>query len=413
MNVQIITIGDELLIGQIIDTNSAWMAQQLNLIGALVTRIYSVGDDEAAITKVLTVSLEEADVVLLTGGLGPTKDDITINTLANFFDVDLVFHQPTYDRIVALFRKFGRSTTEAHREQCFLPANAVLLQNRMGTAPGMLFNREGQVIISMPGIPYEMKSLMELEVIPRLKSMFPGRPIAHRTILTVGEGESSIAEKIKSIESTLAPGMKLAYLPNLGQVYLRLTAIGEDQQLIERLLDEKVKEIQSLITDLVFGYEGEKLEVVIGNLLRAKRLTVATAESCTGGLLAHKITAVPGASDYFKGSVIAYSNEVKIKQLQVSPATLQQFGAVSKATVEEMVRGALQLFGTDMAIAISGIAGPGGGTPEKPVGLIWLAIGDSERIVTQRLQLWKDRSKNIEYTAVQGLNMIRKFALYH
>jgi nicotinamide-nucleotide amidase len=325
--------------------------------------------------------------------------------------VDLVFHQPTYDRILKLFEKWGRSTTEAHRQQCFMPSNAELLYNKMGTAPGMWFKKDGKVVVSMPGVPYEMKYLMENHVIPKLIATFPGQPIVHRTIQTVGEGESRIAARLEEIESALPAHIKLAFLPNLGKVRLRLSGKGPDQAFLERELDEKVRQIVDCIPELIFGFEEIKLEEAIGQMLKERKLKLATAESCTGGFLAHLITSVPGSSDYFQGSVIAYANEVKMNQLNVKADTLEQHGAVSEATVREMVAGALDLLQTDLAVATSGIAGPGGGSEEKPVGTVWMAVGNKNRVKTRLLRAGKDRIKNIEYSSVHALNLIREFLL--
>jgi nicotinamide-nucleotide amidase len=301
--------------------------------------------------------------------------------------------------------------TEAHHEQSYMPSNADLLMNKMGTAPGMWFEHDGKVLVSMPGVPYEMKYLMEAEVLPKLKNQFPGKPISHRTILTVGEGESRIAERIDPFLEALPPNIKMAYLPGTGQVRLRMTGIGDDENELNRLLDKKVEELKPFISEFIFGFEKEKLEEVVGKMLLEKGKTLSTAESCTGGFLAHKITSIPGSSAYFSGSVIAYSNAVKMNQLQVKPSTLKMQGAVSEETVKEMVRGTLDMLKTDIAIAISGIAGPDGGTPEKPVGTIWIGIGDKKNTKTYQLNLWKDRMKNIEYTTTVALNVIRKFLL--
>lgn len=409
MNVRIITIGDEILIGQVVDTNSAWMAQRLNLIGAHVVEISSIADSREAILGALKMAANNAEVILLTGGLGPTKDDITKKVLAEYFKVGLVFHEETWQRIERLFERWGRSYTPEHRHQCFMPENAKILPNKMGTAPGMWFEKNGKVFVSMPGVPYEMYYLMEKEVLPKLKAHFTGEPIAHRTILTVGEGEARLAKRIETFENNLPEGIKLAYLPGLGQVRLRLTATGKDEQILNQRLDAKVEEIKTLIPEFIFGFGKDTLEEVVGRQLKAEGKTIATAESCTGGFLAHKITAVPGASDYFAGSVISYSNKVKMNQLGVKEETLRRFGAVSEQTVTEMVQGALKLLKTDLAAATSGIAGPGGGTPEKPVGTVWLAVGNKEKVETKKLQIGKDRLKNIEYSSVQALNMIRLF----
>ncbi len=411
MNVSIITIGDEILIGQTVDTNSAWMGQQLNLIGAHVTEALSIGDEKEDIIESLRRALNQSDVVLMTGGLGPTKDDITKKALCEFFDTDMVFHQPTYDRILRLFEKWGRSSTEAHRLQCYMPSNAILLPNKMGTAPGMWFEYEGKALVSMPGVPYEMKYLMEHETIPRLNKKFPGQPIVHRTIQTVGEGESRIAARIEDIESSLPQNIKLAFLPNLGSVRLRLTGKGSDKAVLEEEVESQMMAISDRIEDLIYGYGNTKLEEAIGQMIKDRKLTLATAESCTGGFLAHKITSIPGSSEYFKGSVIAYANEVKINQLKVKSSTLDQHGAVSEATVREMVGGTIDLLQTDLAVAVSGIAGPGGGTPEKPVGTVWLAAGNKNKIKTRLIHAGKNRIKNIEYSSVHALNLIREFLL--
>jgi len=411
MTAQIITIGDEILIGQIIDTNSAWMGQQLNMQGIQVGKIVTVSDTHKDITEAVDAALSEADIILLTGGLGPTKDDITKKALADYFGVDMRFSESTYNRIQRLFQKFGKSMTKAHHEQSYMPANADILMNKMGTAPGMWFEHKGKVLVSMPGVPYEMKYLMEAEVLPKLKKQFPGKPIAHRTILTVGEGESRIADLIDPFIEALPANIKMAYLPGTGQVRLRLTGTGDDENELNALLDKKVEELKPLIAELVFGFEKEKLEEVVGRMFLEKGKTLATAESCTGGFLAHKITSIPGSSAYFMGSVIAYSNAVKMNQLSVKPNTLKNHGAVSEETVKEMMQGALDLLKTDLAIAISGVAGPDGGTPEKPVGTIWIAIGDKNNTKTYQLNLWKDRMKNIEYTTTVALNVIRKFLL--
>ncbi|GAB5552681.1 MAG: competence/damage-inducible protein A [Saprospiraceae bacterium] len=411
MKVNLLTIGDEILIGQIVDTNSAWMAKQLNLIGAEVNYIYTIGDTEKDILSAIDQSFEHADVVLMTGGLGPTKDDITKKTIAQYFQVPLEFDQGTYDRILKLFERWGRSTTEAHRLQCYMPANATLLFNKMGTAPGMWFEKEGKVLVSMPGVPYEMKYLMEKAVIPKLQLQFPGSPIAHRTILTVGEGESRIADRINDFEEALPSNIKLAYLPGLGRVRLRLTGRGTQQENLAKILDQEAQKLKAIIPELVFGEGQLQLEEVIGQMLLDRKLSISTAESCTGGYIAHLFTSIAGSSRYFQGSIVAYDNAIKKKLLGVNPVTLEEQGAVSEATVKEMVTGALQALETDIAIAISGIAGPGGGTPQKPVGTVWIAVGDGKHTETYLLSAGKDRIKNIQYSAIYALDQIRKFLL--
>lgn len=411
MKVELITIGDEILIGQIVDTNSAWMAQQLNLIGASINRITSISDGLSDIQSTLSLALKDADAVLITGGLGPTKDDVTKKALADFLEDELVFDDATYQRILRFFERLNRKTTEAHRLQCYMPSKANLLLNKMGTAPGMWFEHNGKIIVSMPGVPYEMKYLMEHEVLPKLKAFLPSKPIAHRTILTAGEGESRIAARIENIEDSLPDFIKLAFLPNLGQVRLRLSGSHKNETLLNKTLDEQAQKIKDTIPELIFGTDDQKLEEVIGNILKDQGKTLCTAESCTGGYLAHLITAIPGASSYFQGSIIAYDNKVKQQQLGVQTATLEAHGAVSEETVKQMVKGANELLNTDISIAISGIAGPGGGTPDKPVGTIWLAVGDNQRVWTRKLHAGKDRITNIKYASSHALNFIRQFLL--
>lgn len=411
MKVHIITIGDEILIGQIIDTNSAWMAQQLNLIGANIEQITSISDTKEAIQSAMKSSSQFADIVLITGGLGPTKDDITKKAMAEYFGVEMIFHKPTWERIERLFQKWGRNTTPAHREQSYMPENATILKNKMGTAPGMWFEFDNTVFVSMPGVPYEMEYLMEFEVLPKLNARFKSKPIAHRTILTVGEGESRIAARVEAIESGLPSHIKLAFLPNLGNVRLRLSGTSDDETILHQELDDFKAAIEKLIPELIYGYENDNLEAAIGRMLKERNLTIATAESCTGGFVAHKLTSVAGSSAYYWGSVIAYDNQVKIKQLGVSEATLKAHGAVSEQTVIEMVKGAITLLETDIAVATSGIAGPGGGSEEKPVGTIWIAVGNKDRIQTKLVKAGKNRLKNIEYASVYALSEVRQFLL--
>lgn len=413
MTVHIITIGDEILIGQIVDTNSAWMGQQLNLIGAAVTGITTVGDGAEEIRGALDRATRLADVVLITGGLGPTKDDITKKVIAEFFETELVFHEPTYERLERFFKKLGREPTAAHRLQCLLPANAEVLVNKMGTAPGMWFEYNGSVIVSMPGVPYEMQYLMTNEVMPRLQEKFPVQAIFHHTWMTAGEGESRIAERLEAIEDNLPAHIKLAYLPNLGYVRVRLSGTAMDADALQVEVMAQAGRIREALGELIYGANDESLEENLGNLLRKKGLSLSTAESCTGGYVAHLVTSVPGSSDYFKGSVVAYANDVKQALLGVQADTLKQYGAVSEQTVREMVSGTIHLLKTDLAVSISGIAGPGGGSPEKPVGTIWMAVGNSEIIEVFKLQAGKDRSKNIQYAGNIALNLVRKFVLRH
>ncbi len=410
MTVHILTIGDELLIGQVIDTNSARMAQFLMEIGARVTGKTAVGDDHEGIIRALKIATQSADVVLVTGGLGPTKDDITKKAIADFYGVGFVFHQPTLERINRIWLKLGKPVTDAIRDQCWMPQNAEILPNKMGSAPGMWFDENGTVVVSMPGVPFEMEYLMEYEVLPRLQNRFNALPTAHRTLLTAGEGESTIAALLNDFEENLPASVKLAYLPAIGRVRLRLTVTHPDENFVKKTLEEKFRELEGLLPpNLIAGYDDDTLEGAIGKILKEKKLTLSTAESCSGGYLAHLITSVPGSSAYYLGSVVSYSNDVKMTQLGVREETLKSFGAVSEQTVQEMVAGVNRLLKTDIAIATSGIAGPDGGTPEKPVGTIWVAVGNRDRIFTKKLNLGKDRMRNIQYTGYYALNFLRLF----
>lgn len=410
MQVHILTIGDELLIGQIIDTNSAKMAQMLLEIGAKVTGRTAVGDDHEAIIQALRSATQQADIVLVTGGLGPTKDDVTKKAIADFYGVGFVFHQPTLERLQQIYERIGKTITEAVRTQCLMPQNATVLTNKMGTAPGMWFEEGGKVVASMPGVPFEMEYLMQHEVLPRLQERFDALPTAHRTLFTAGEGESTIAEYLRDFEENLPPQVKLAYLPAIIRVRLRLTVSDADPVFVEKTLEEKFREMEALLPpSIIAGYGDDSLESAVGRILKEKNRSLSTAESCTGGYLAHLVTSVPGSSAYFMGSVVSYANAVKMNQLGVKPETLEQHGAVSEQTVREMVAGAIRLLCTDVAVATSGIAGPDGGTPEKPVGTVWIAVGDAERTVTKKLQLSRNRLVNIQYSAYHALNMLRLF----
>jgi nicotinamide-nucleotide amidase len=413
MHVSLLTIGDEILIGQVVDTNSAWMGQQLNLSGYRVNSIYSVGDTLEAIQNGIRQAFGSADIALVTGGLGPTKDDITKTALADFFGTELVFHAPTFERIARIFEKFNRPVQEAHRLQAMLPANAEVLPNKMGTAPGLWIEHNGKVLVSMPGVPYEMQYLVEHEVLPRLKTRFPGMPIAHRTLLTVGEGESILADRISDWEDRLPSQLKLAYLPGIGQVRLRLTGTDPNEERLHALLDQKAAELAELVQDCLYGTGQDQIQAAVGRMLQARGLRLATAESCTGGHISHLITSVPGASAYFEGAVIAYSNAAKTTLLGVSPQLIEKYGAVSEACVQEMATGVLRAIPANIAIAISGIAGPGGGTPDKPVGTIWMAVSDGRHTETQKIHAGKDRLKNIQFSSVQALNLLRMFLIRH
>jgi len=411
MKVHIITIGDELLIGQIINTNVAWMGEHITLHGGEVIGNSTVGDTREGIERYLRLAMEEADVVLLSGGLGPTKDDITKNVLADYFGSEMYFHEDSYERLCKMFERFGRTPLPSHKDQCYMPKSARILTNKRGTAPGMWFEQDGKVVVSMPGVPYEMKYLMEHEVIPALLKQFTILPSVYKTIQTAGTGESVIADRIALVTDNLPNNYKVAFLPNLGMVRVRLGAYGENIDALKSDLDKRVAEVVALIPELVFGYDVQSLESVLGDVLREKGLKLATAESCTGGYLGHRITSVAGSSAYYMGGVVAYANEVKIDKLGVAASDIEKNGAVSEAVVIAMAKGAISRFQTDVGIGISGIAGPGGGTEDKPVGTIWLAIANDKNAVSYKLQLGKDRLKNIEYTGNYALNKLRGFVL--
>jgi nicotinamide-nucleotide amidase len=412
INISIITIGDELLIGQVIDTNSAWMAQELNKAGFWVRRRLAIGDDREDILKALEQESSGADIILITGGLGPTADDITKPVLCEYFRTSLIINEDALENVKNIFVKIlQRPLIERNLKQAEVPASCRVIQNKRGTAPGMLFEKDGKVYISMPGVPHEMKGMMTDEVIPFLREHFGTTFIAHRTLLTAGVGESTLADHILEFESALPPEIKLAYLPNYGMVRLRLTASGKQAEGLESKLDKVFTDLKSRVSEWMVTDEDLSLQEVLGKILTARRQTLSTAESCTGGYVAHVITSIPGSSGYFRGSVIAYDNEIKKKILGVDPAILSAAGAVSEETVRAMVRGALQNMESDFAIATSGIMGPGGGSAEKPVGTVWIAAGNNRETLTQKLWFRFDRQRNIELTTANVLNLLRRFIL--
>lgn len=408
----IITIGDELLIGQVIDTNSAWIAQQLNSIGVPVKRRVAVGDTWDAIWEALDEEGKHSDIILITGGLGPTADDITKPLLCKYFNGKMVRDEKVLAHVKYLFEQvFRRPWIERNAQQADVPDTCTVLFNSVGTAPGMMFEKEGKVFISMPGVPFEMQTIMREHVLKLLPERFKMAHIAHRTLLTAGIGESFLAERIKDFEEKLPANIKLAYLPSYGMVRLRLTDTGYDVDAIEKEINEQFATLQTLIPDVLVTNIDEPMETVVGKLLLSKKQTVGTAESCTGGYIAHLITSHAGSSAYFKGSVVSYDNEVKTDLLGVTTETLQTAGAVSEETVTQMVKGALKQLKTDYALAVSGIMGPDGGSAEKPVGTVWVAVGNNKKITTQKLWFRYERKRNIELTAINALNLLRKFIL--
>ncbi|MEY4593695.1 MAG: hypothetical protein RIQ47_105 [Bacteroidota bacterium] len=411
MKAEILTIGDELLIGQVVDTNSAWIGQQLNRIGVKVHQITSVSDDEQHILKALAEAQHRADVVLITGGLGPTKDDITKKTLCKFFDCGIRFDEPSYQNIVRLFRERGRDVSATNRSQAEVPDGCTVLVNPKGTAPGMWFEKDNTIFVSMPGVPFEMKGIMEHSVIALLIERFSLPPILHRTILTQGIGESMLSDRIVDWENALPKHIKLAYLPAAGTVRMRMTASGKPEAILREELMQLEAQLLPMINEFVYGFDDESLESLVGELLRTKKATIATAESCTGGYLAHRLTAIPGSSDYYLGSLIAYANEIKFRHLEIPTELLEKHGAVSEPVVQLMAERVRSFIGTDYGVATSGIAGPGGATEEKPVGTVWIAVAGPNGVETKLLRLGKGRERVIHETALYALMLLRKILL--
>ncbi len=405
----IITIGDELLIGQTVDTNSAWMGTHLNDAGIWVQRRVAVGDDREAILSALEEESAKSKVVLITGGLGPTADDITKPVLLEYFGGRMVQDIDTYTRVMALFESRGLPVLERNVAQAMVPDSCTVLPNLRGTAPGMWFEKNDCIFVSMPGVPHEMKGLMENAVIPRLQERFETPALLHHTLITSGMGESFVAERIRDFEAALPKHIKLAYLPSYGLLKLRLTTEAPDKITAAAEMKDAFQTLRSLVADILVAEADLPMGMILGNALLEKGKTVGTAESCTGGRIASQIAAVAGSSRYYKGSVVTYANEAKINLLQVNPNTLQQYGAVSEQTVREMAEGALETLKVDCVMAVSGIMGPDGGTDEKPVGSVWIAVGGKGDIRTMLYRFRYDRPRNTEMTVVAAMNELRKW----
>lgn len=404
----IITIGDEILYGQITDTNSQWISAELDKIGIRTRRKSSISDKEEDILEMLAEAEKRSDLILITGGLGPTNDDITKKTLARYFDCPLQLHEEALKHITHIFTRKGRELTETNRGQAFLPSLCTYIENPSGTAPGMWFEKNGKIFMSMPGVPFEMKDIMSRSVLPRLQQYFRTPVILHQVIKTIGIGESNLADLIKEWEADLPVHIRLAYLPSLGEVKLRLTATGENIGLLKKEINDRLEKLKPLISEYIFGYTDEPMEKILGDLLREKKLTISTAESCTGGYVSHLFTSVAGSSDYFKGGIIAYHNEIKTGQLGVKPEDIETYGAVSEHTVKKMAEAVRIKLNTSIGVAASGIAGPGGGTEEKPVGTVWISYSDAEKTITKKLILSNRRDVNIRLSAYALLNLIRQ-----
>ncbi len=413
MNVEIINIGDELLIGQVVNTNAAWMAEQLSLSGFSVIQVSVIRDERAHILNALAEAEKRAPIILISGGIGPTLDDITKQTLCEYFNTHLIFSEDAYHDVEAIFARRGYKVTELNRQQAELPESCKEIPNKLGTARGMWFEKERHgegktIFVSMPGVPFEMKAMMTDSVIPALKETFSTPFIYHKTILTQGVGESFLAAQIEEWEKALPPFIKLAYLPQPGIVRLRLTGNAPDEQQIRNEVDAEVARLYQLIPEYIFGEDDDTLELVIGKILRKKGASLCTAESCTGGYIAHLITSIPGSSDYFKGSIVAYSNEAKMNLLNITEESIITNGAVSKQVVEQMAASARIKFNSYYSIATSGIAGPTGGTETKPVGTVWIAIATPDGVQAQSFLFGDSRERNIRRAALQALAMIRK-----
>jgi nicotinamide-nucleotide amidase len=404
---EILAIGDELLFGQTLDTNSHWISSELDKVGIKVIRRTTVGDVEDEILAAFAEAEKRADIILITGGLGPTSDDLTKPCLAKYFNCGLEINEEALAEVTEFFKSRGRELTELNRQQAALPTACIKITNPIGTAPGMWFVKDDKTFMSMPGVPHEMKKMVAEHVVPRLLKKYQMPVIHHKMIRTIGLGESFLAEKIENWEKSLPEHIKLAYLPSLGEVKLRLTCTGNSLLQLETEANALTEKLSEHIGQFIYSYNDEPIEVVIGNTLRNKKLTLAIAESCTGGYLSHLITSVPGSSDYFLGSMIPYAYEIKMRQLGVKPETLEKYGAVSEPTIIEMANIVRAKFNTDIGVATSGIAGPGGATPDKPVGTVWIAYSDKYQTVTKKLQLSTDRMINIRMSSVAVLNLIR------
>jgi len=417
MKAEILTIGDEILIGQIVNTNSVWIAQQLNMAGVHVAHMASVSDDETAIISAFEAASTRADFVFVTGGLGPTKDDITKKTFAIYLNTTLVMNEDVLNDVDSFFTKRGRVLTEVNRNQALVPKGCEVIRNKNGTAPGMWMKKGDTTFVSMPGVPHEMKAMVSDWVLPKIKSENNLPHIFHKTVLTQGIGESALAEMIEPWEDSLAAkNIKLAYLPQAGQVRLRLSTFGADPTVLKQTVEEEIVKLNALAGKYIFGYEtyGEEtptLEKIVSERLRINKQTLALAESCSGGYISSLITAIPGASEIFKGAIVPYTNVAKHELLQVDEKIFTTVGAVSEDCVKQLAANVLEKFKSDYAIAVSGIAGPTGGTDEKPVGTVWVAVASKTEVITHKFQFGTNRQFNIVMTANSALNMLRKFML--
>jgi nicotinamide-nucleotide amidase len=408
MKAAIITIGDELLIGQTVDTNSAWMGAELSKAGFDVYRMTSIHDKRDDIIYALNEAAGKTDVVLITGGLGPTSDDITKQTLCEFFNTRLVSNSEVLGMIEEMMSRRNFAMNENNRKQAEVPESCRVLRNAAGTAPGMWFEKDNTIFISMPGVPHEMKYIMQEHVLPELNKRYTSQIIIHKNIMTYGTFEARLAEILTGFEAGLPEAIRLAYLPASGVIKLRLTATGNERKSLEKVLNDQVGKLYKIIPEYIYGENEETLEMIVGRLLKEKKKTMCTSESCTGGEIAHMVTSVPGSSLYYKGSVVAYSNEIKIHLLGIKEDTISKYGAVSEEVVREMAVAARKILKADFAIATSGIAGPDGGTEMKPVGTLWIAVASEKGAVTEKRIFGNDRITNIKRFSLAALNLLRK-----
>lgn len=407
MKAEIITIGDEILIGQIVDTNSAWMGVELNQLGIQVAQITSISDTPEHLIEAITAAKQRADIVLITGGLGPTKDDRTKKVLTEYFNSKLITHEPTLEHIRDFFYRRGSEVSQLNKDQALVPECCEVIMNPVGTAPGMWFEQDNTVFVSMPGVPFEMKEIMSKQLLPRFAKMTGRGSIVHRTVLTTGIGESLLAETIEQWEDALPDYINLAYLPSPGRVRLRMSAFGVNEETLNAELDKQVEALRMIIPEAIYGYNDDTLAGVVGQMLIERNATMASAESCTGGRIAHKITSVSGSSAWYKGSVVAYANETKVNVLKVDSEVIALNGAVSEEVVKQMADGVRNALHVDYAVATSGIAGPDGGTEEKPVGTVWIAVATPNKTVASLFKFANNRERNIIRSSQAALNMLR------
>ncbi|MDR2009483.1 MAG: competence/damage-inducible protein A [Bacteroidales bacterium] len=407
MKASILTIGDEILIGQVVNTNSSWLSKKLNDIGITVNTVLAIGDNKSQITNSLDILLPHSDIILITGGLGPTNDDITKDVLAEYFNTKLIYDELVYKNIENIFEKTNSTINKNNMRQAYVPENAQILMNKYGTAPGMLFKKNEKFIFSLPGVPIEMQYIFETHIVPFLTENFVQSKITHKTFIIIGIPESILAEKIEDWENNLPYYIKVAYLPNYGYIRLRLSIYDSDEEK-NNILKQKTEDLKNIVSDNLISEEDISLEELLGKMLKDNQKTVATAESCTGGKIASLITSIPKSSSYFVGSIVSYSNNVKTNILNVNKTDIEKYGAVSQTVVEQMAIGILKLLKTDYSIATSGIAGPDGGTKEKPVGTIWIAVASKDKIISREYHFSSDRNINILRSAYTGINMLIK-----